>query len=219
MNPSVDLVLNWDPREAVRISRILTLPQFEFGDALLGNCDTHMYGEIFSCINASFVLNRRSGYFIINIYIPTVLIVSMSMLTFWIPPEAVPARITLGVTSLLTIITKQYQSNMPNVSYVVALNIWLSCCIAFVFCSLLEYALVITLVKRKQMEVKPVIHHQTNKEVGCGGSERKSQISAWIGNHCQIFKDSPHLIDMGSKFLFPIAFIIFCIAYGGRYSM
>lgn len=83
----------------------------------------------------------------INIYIPTILIVLMSMLTFWIPRQAVPARITLGVTSLLTIITKQYQSSMPNVSYIVALNIWLSSCVAFVFCSLLEYAIVITLEK------------------------------------------------------------------------
>lgn len=79
----------------------------------------------------------------------------MSMLTFWIPPEAVPARITLGVTSLLTIITKQYQSDMPNVSYIIALNIWLSCCVAFVFCSLLEYAIVISLVKRENLKINP----------------------------------------------------------------
>lgn len=103
--------------------------------------------ETFSCIKASFALIRRGGYFMINIYIPTILIVLMSMLTFWVPRQAVPARITLGVTSLLTIITKQYQSSMPNVSYIVALNIWLSTCVAFVFCSLLEYTVVITLEK------------------------------------------------------------------------
>lgn len=98
-----------------------------------------------SCLELAFVMHRRIGFYFINVYIPTVLIVIMSMLTFWIPPDAVPARITLGVTSLLTIITKQYQASLPNVSYIVALNIWLSCCIAFVFFSLLEFATVIAL--------------------------------------------------------------------------
>ncbi|KAG8178535.1 hypothetical protein JTE90_027845 [Oedothorax gibbosus] len=98
-----------------------------------------------SCLEKSILLRRRCGYYLINVYIPTALIVAMSMLTFWIPPDAVPARVTLGVTSLLTVITKQYQAGMPSVSYVVALNIWLSTCIAFVFFSLLEFATVVAL--------------------------------------------------------------------------
>ena len=99
-------------------------------------------------------MTRRSGYYITNVYVPTSLVVFMSMLTFWIPPDAVPARVTLGVTSLLTIVTKQYQASLPNVSYIVALNIWLSACIAFVFVSLLEYAAVIALHTRLKKNVK-----------------------------------------------------------------
>lgn len=85
------------------------------------------------------------------------------MLTFWIPPDAVPARVTLGVTSLLTIVTKQYQASLPNVSYIVALNIWLSACIAFVFVSLLEYATVIALLtslKKRSKSNTAVINDQ-----------------------------------------------------------
>ncbi|KAG8174255.1 hypothetical protein JTE90_017536 [Oedothorax gibbosus] len=67
-------------------------------------------------------------------------------------PDAVPARVTLGVTSLLTVITKQYQARMPSVSYVVALNIWLSNCIAFVFFSLLELATVVALSTKTPSE-------------------------------------------------------------------
>lgn len=99
-------------------------------------------------------MTRRSGYYITNVYIPTSLIVFMSMLSFWIPPDAVPARVTLGVTSLLTIVTKQYQASLPNVSYIVALNIWLSACIGFVFVSLLEYATVIALHTRLRKMTK-----------------------------------------------------------------
>ncbi|GIX93300.1 glycine receptor subunit alpha-2 [Caerostris darwini] len=163
MSPTSDMQLNWIHPESIRVSRLLNLPQFEVGNLSLSRCDTALYGDVFSCIAAYFTLTRRSGYFVINIYIPTVLIVFMSMLTFWIPPEAVPARITMGVTSLLTIITKQYQSTMPSVSYIVALNIWLSSCIAFVFFSLLEYAVVISLVKKERITPTTQVSSQNTR--------------------------------------------------------
>ena len=117
-------------------------------DFLFFNVNLTFFSGQISVLELAVVMNRRIGFYLINVYIPTILIVIMSMLTFWIPPDAVPARITLGVTSLLTIITKQYQATLPNVSYIVALNIWLSCCIGFVFFSLLEFAAVIALSGR-----------------------------------------------------------------------
>ena len=53
-------------------------------------------------------------------YIPTCLIVMMSWISFWIKPEAVPARVTLGVTSLLTLSTQHAnsQKSLPPVSYI-----------------------------------------------------------------------------------------------------
>ena len=44
----------------------------------------------------------------------------MTMFSFWIKPEAVPARVTLGVTSLLTLSTQHAnsQKSLPPVSYI-----------------------------------------------------------------------------------------------------
>lgn len=50
-----------------------------------------------------FQLRRRLGYHLFHTYIPSALIVVMSWISFWIKPEAIPARVTLGVTSLLTL--------------------------------------------------------------------------------------------------------------------
>ena len=51
-----------------------------------------------------------------------VLTVTMTarMFSFWIKPEAVPARVTLGVTSLLTLSTQHAnsQKSLPPVSYI-----------------------------------------------------------------------------------------------------
>ena len=57
----------------------------------------------FTCLSAVFVLRRRIGYHLFHTYIPSGLIVVMSWISFWIKPEAIPARVTLGVTSLLTL--------------------------------------------------------------------------------------------------------------------
>ena len=68
----------------------------------------------------------------------------MSWISFWIKPEAVPARVTLGVTSLLTLSTQHAnsQKSLPPVSYIKAIDVFMSGCTVFVFLSLMEYALV-----------------------------------------------------------------------------
>ncbi|XP_023241247.1 glycine receptor subunit alphaZ1-like isoform X3 [Centruroides sculpturatus] len=66
--------------------------------------------------------------------------------------NAVPARVTLGVTSLLTIITQMLQSRSytPPVDYVKAVDIWLLACMFFVTASLIEYAFALQSVEFKE---------------------------------------------------------------------
>ena len=49
-----------------------------------------------------------------------IMMMIMMMISFWIKPEAVPARVTLGVTSLLTLSTQHAnsQKSLPPVSYI-----------------------------------------------------------------------------------------------------
>ena len=49
-----------------------------------------------------------------------IMMMMMMMFSFWIKPEAVPARVTLGVTSLLTLSTQHAnsQKSLPPVSYI-----------------------------------------------------------------------------------------------------
>ena len=74
----------------------------------------------FTCLEVIFKFKRRLGYYLFHTYIPTCLIVMMSWISFWIKPEAVPARVTLGVTSLLTLSTQHAnsQKSLPPVSYI-----------------------------------------------------------------------------------------------------
>ena len=74
----------------------------------------------FTCLEVVFMFKRRLGYYLFHTYVPTCLIVIMSWISFWIKPEAVPARVTLGVTSLLTLSTQHAnsQKSLPPVSYI-----------------------------------------------------------------------------------------------------
>lgn len=98
----------------------------------------------FSCLKAEFHLQRSIGFHLVQSYMPTVLIVVISWVSFWLDVEAIPARITLGVTTLLTISSKSsgIQSNLPPVSYVKAIDVWMGACTTFVFTALLEFTFV-----------------------------------------------------------------------------
>ncbi|XP_026317299.1 glycine receptor subunit alpha-2-like [Hyposmocoma kahamanoa] len=109
------------------------------------NFDTELNAHRnFTCLEVIFKLKRRLGYHLFNTYIPTCLIVIMSWVSFWIKPDAAPARVTLGVTSLLTLSTQhaKSQAQLPPVSYLKAVDAFMSVCTVFVFMALMEYCLV-----------------------------------------------------------------------------
>ena len=55
-----------------------------------------------------------------------------------------PARVALGVTTLLAMSTTQasIQNSLPPVAYTKAIDVWSGVCVFFVFGALLEYAMV-----------------------------------------------------------------------------
>ncbi|XP_063068005.1 gamma-aminobutyric acid receptor subunit gamma-3-like [Engraulis encrasicolus] len=89
-----------------------------------------------------FELSRRMGYFTIQTYIPCILTVVLSWVSFWINKDAAPARTTLGITTVLTMTTLSTvaRTSLPRVSYVTAMDLFVTVCFLFVFASLMEYA-------------------------------------------------------------------------------
>jgi putative glutamate-gated chloride channel (fragment) len=72
------------------------------------------------------------------------MLVIVSWVSFWLDPNAIPARVSLGVTTLLTMATQisGINASLPPVSYIKAVDVWTESCLTFVFGALLEFALI-----------------------------------------------------------------------------
>ena len=79
------------------------------------------------------------GYYLIQVYIPSSLIVIISWVSFWLNRGATPARVGLGVTTVLTMTTLMASTNaaLPKISYVKSIDVYLGACFFMVFASLL----------------------------------------------------------------------------------
>ena len=73
----------------------------------------------YSCLKVNLLFKREFSYYLIQIYIPCCMLVIVSWVSFWLDANAVPARVSLGVTTLLTMATQTtgINNSLPPVSY------------------------------------------------------------------------------------------------------
>ncbi|XP_072441200.1 gamma-aminobutyric acid receptor subunit rho-3-like isoform X1 [Chiloscyllium punctatum] len=154
-----DLMLHWrNEKEPLKTDEQILLAQFfiqEFRESsgLAFYSSTGWYNRLF----INFILRRHIFFFLLQTYFPTMLMVMLSWVSFWIDRRAVPARVSLGITIVLTMSTiiTGVNASMPRVSYVKAVDIYLWVSFLFVFLSIIEYAAVnylTTIEERKKMK-------------------------------------------------------------------
>jgi len=113
-------------------------------------------------------LQRSVGYYLTELFIPDILIVVLSWVSFWLHPLAVPGRVSLGAITVLTISSQGSSSrrHAPKVSYIKAIDFWTLFQIMFVFAAMLEFSIVNVLARNKD----------PNNKVGIVQEELCSQI-------------------------------------------
>lgn len=67
-----------------------------------------------SCLSVRLSLKRAIGHHLVQSYLPSILIVVISWVSFWLDVDAIPARVTLGVTTLLTISAESSDKQVSN---------------------------------------------------------------------------------------------------------
>lgn len=105
----------------------IILPDFDLEGWTPENFTLPYPNGLWDRLRATFVFKRRYGFYILQAYIPTYLTIMVSWVSFCMDPKALPARTTVGVSSLLAL-TFQFGNilkNLPRVSYIKAMDVWM----------------------------------------------------------------------------------------------
>ncbi|KAI6175801.1 Ligand-gated ion channel 50 [Aphelenchoides bicaudatus] len=143
------------------------LPDFD----LIGWSTDHQRLEypngVWDRAQVKFTFARRYGFYLFQSYFPTSLTVISSWVGFFFDVRSVSARITLGVSSLLAL-TFQFGNvlrHLPRVSYIKCLDVWMIFSVIFIFCTLVEMAIVCQLSRweREKQIGSKVLGHWLNQ--------------------------------------------------------
>ena len=203
MTFSLQYLQNWSKQDKANIQYHITFKPVESNITYDGH-------NFYSVVGFELILKRYYVLHIMSYYIPCTLFVAMSWISFIIPPEVIPGRMTLLITLLLvlvnlfgTVITKQPSSNSTTL-----VAIWTISCIMFVTAALCAYTIV--LWKQKQQyknlpkkhpnvsRVNPINENGPGKSTNKDDQDPIDMTSIWDGNCLKIF---------------PSAFLIFNAIY------
>ncbi|ESO05191.1 hypothetical protein HELRODRAFT_77867, partial [Helobdella robusta] len=151
-----DLEFEWrTDATAVEVNEAISLPEYELKDVSHVVCSQNIKSTgSFPCLRAYFHLERRLKAYVLSTFLPSLLVVLLSWVSFWIDLDAVPARISLGILTMLTMTTQSsgHMRGVPAVSFTKAIDVWMATCLVFVFGSFIEYSVVNVLARKEKAE-------------------------------------------------------------------
>ncbi|XP_052824041.1 glycine receptor subunit alpha-2 [Octopus bimaculoides] len=220
-----NVVFMWQDNNPVAIYGKLEMAQFVIDDIQPENCSTKHEENEFTCIVAFIYLQRRVEFFLLQVFIPSTMIVFISWVSFWLPINAVPARIALGSTTVLIMITQRQSTaiSLPPVSYVKAIDVWTVTCLVFVFAALLEYAVVSTYSRHetKRFSIKVIQNNRSLKQtfnVNQAESVENGDIKAECDERTEAqMRSKAKRMDVISRISFPLCFLLFSLGYWSWY--
>ena len=111
-------ISNFQGKDPVSVAKDLRMPQFLIELVEANRCDNKINVGNYSCLVAQFHLKRSISFHLIQNYLPSILIVAVSWVSFWMDIESVPGRISLGVITLLAVSQLATGTSLPQTSYV-----------------------------------------------------------------------------------------------------
>ncbi|XP_043285239.1 glutamate-gated chloride channel isoform X17 [Venturia canescens] len=210
----------------------------EFGESKCSLCQRRFEEQgNYSCLKVDLIFTRDRAFYFTTVFIPGIILVTSSFITFWLEWNAVPARVMIGVTTMLNFFTTSngFRSTLPVVSNLTAMNVWDGVCMCFIYASLLEFVCVNYVGRKRPLHnvvYRPGENPVTQKREGgntAGTGPGANEIIACTNcgpnpcthtatNGCAAEvrkKEPPHpirvakTIDVIARITFPIAYFMF----------
>ncbi|XP_028419262.1 gamma-aminobutyric acid receptor subunit gamma-2-like, partial [Dendronephthya gigantea] len=141
-------LLRFSLSKSKTIVKPLHLPQFNLVETRrLSQEDEDIVGKV----SISLTFQRQMGYYILQVYIPTIFLVLLSWLAFLMEATDIANRLALEVTMILSIVFLLGNSNssLPHLSYAKASDLFIIASFGFIFMALLQTMLTFHLVTKK----------------------------------------------------------------------
>ena len=178
-------------------------------------------------------LDRVRTKYIAGFYIPSFFFVILSWLSFIIKPDAIPGRmmLLLNIFLIMVLLMNSVKESAPDSNNFNAIDIYLAVSTIHVFGAILEYAIVLYVMKKfdlewkKNQDVNTSVPTKDNKvHVKATVQEKtmdKITISRSRSNWTALNLSTAlfYNLDWISLFIFPLSFVIFNTYYCSHYKV
>lgn len=198
----------------------------------------------YSCLKVDLIFTRDRAFYFTTVFIPGIILVTSSFITFWLEWNAVPARVMIGVTTMLNFFTTSngFRSTLPVVSNLTAMNVWDGVCMCFIYASLLEFVCVNYVGRKRPLHnvvyrpgENPVTQADKRSEASsglpnnlvsctnCGGPNPCTHVNNGCASEIRK-KEPPHpirvakTIDVIARITFPAAYAVFLVFFFIHYK-
>lgn len=141
---SKDVLYRWNEEHSVHVDPNMKMSQFDLISNPVSNYTLSVSSGQYSMLSAMFRLRRHTGSFLIQVYGPCILLVVLSWVSFWLNREATSDRVSLGVTTVLTMtfLGLEARATLPKVPYPTALDYFIFLSFGFIFATIVQFAVV-----------------------------------------------------------------------------
>ncbi|XP_057291821.1 glycine receptor subunit alpha-3-like [Hydractinia symbiolongicarpus] len=160
-----DMILSWHKTPV--ITDHIHTPAFSI-ESVEGTIKTMEFDidnrkEIYDNLIVTFKVKRTFLYFVYRVYVPTILLMIFNFGSYWIPATAVPARVTLIVTTFLasTFILQSVSGETVKVSYTTPLQLFMLVSVVLVVVAIVEY-MVVLFIKERHKKLRKKSEIETN---------------------------------------------------------
>jgi len=195
----------------------------------------------YSVAGFEMTLKRKVSHYIITCYLPSGMFVMVSWISFLIPPDVVPGRMTLLITIFLVLVNifNTITTNIPKAEGLTAIEAWVIGCVLFVFGALIEYAGILLQMKMRASATlilqrkasSPTMINNLNNEIpmqnlarpnGISGRNEEEKLIVATDRERERKKTNKKVgnekvktarLDLMFLILFPCIFLIFNIVY------
>ncbi|XP_013103137.2 pH-sensitive chloride channel 2 isoform X1 [Stomoxys calcitrans] len=216
-----ELVLHWEQKRPITFDPDLHLTEYILQEAWSNesviNADLNdlrhgAFAGNYSSLDFTVGFSREVGFYLMDYFLPSMLIVGISWVSFWLRADQAPPRIMLGTSTMLTFITlaSAQGKTLPKVSYIKVSEVWFLGCTLFIFGSLLEFAFVNTVIRRrrnvdvKSMSSKHILKSTIPPRISKRKIRSRSLSSATLGTDSISLTGAPTYNNYMTVHNFPI---------------